>query len=601
MSNKHIFDYLDYYLDLKEPPHYAIMLTGSWGIGKSYNVKHYLEKINKQGKSTAYISLYGAESIDDIAVSLFAALLPKQDNKLTKLGGQLGRILWKKLPIFKNTGEAVVDWLPNSMADLIIFDDLERAQISSTKILGFINNFIEHEGHRVLIIANEIEISDKEDYRRIREKVIGMTFELVEQNHDALNHFIDGCEDKDCHDFLNRHRDIIISIFEQSQTKNLRILEQSLRTWERIFKVIDPSLKKKEKGMIAALSLFLALSFEIKSGRIEQKDLTGRLSQIVQGTINKDEGNDGNAISIADNRYSRIYLHSSILTDEVLIQVLCDGRIEPTKINGSLSIDPAFIAPDEEPAWRQVWYGMIRDEEEFAEAFETLENEFSERLHDDAGTVLHIFGLLLWGIEIGHLEKTENDIITECKRYIDDLKKAKRLSRFKPEGLTYSAHGLGFSNKDTQAFKKIREYYSKQAESAYQETWQKLAMSLLDDMKDDGEIFYERICWAKGSSKADCVEDPILSQICPKAFINKLIACHPETQRTIFEGLKERYSPNRLLNDLTEEKEWIIAVYDELQKRLPELTPIRKYSLSKNASCLLESALEQAKDTQTQS
>lgn len=35
-QNKAISDYLDYYIDLKIPPGFAVLLSGKWGSGKSW-------------------------------------------------------------------------------------------------------------------------------------------------------------------------------------------------------------------------------------------------------------------------------------------------------------------------------------------------------------------------------------------------------------------------------------------------------------------------------------------------------------------------------------------------------------------------------------
>jgi len=67
MSNKHIFDYLDYYVDVLNPPQYAVMLTGPWGIGKSYEIKQYAKTLAARGKKVSYVSLYGIKSTEDIS------------------------------------------------------------------------------------------------------------------------------------------------------------------------------------------------------------------------------------------------------------------------------------------------------------------------------------------------------------------------------------------------------------------------------------------------------------------------------------------------------------------------------------------------------
>ena len=43
-NNMHIENFLDYYTALTAP-HYAVLLTGKWGIGKTFFITKYMEKI----------------------------------------------------------------------------------------------------------------------------------------------------------------------------------------------------------------------------------------------------------------------------------------------------------------------------------------------------------------------------------------------------------------------------------------------------------------------------------------------------------------------------------------------------------------------------
>ena len=38
---------------------------------------------------------------------------------------------------------------------MIVFDDLERCSIDITDLLGYINSFVEHEGVKVVVLADE--------------------------------------------------------------------------------------------------------------------------------------------------------------------------------------------------------------------------------------------------------------------------------------------------------------------------------------------------------------------------------------------------------------------------------------------------------------
>ena len=111
--------------------------------------------------------------------------------------------------------------------DLIfIFDDLERTLISTTEILGFINSICDSEKMKTIIIANEDEINDnKETYKRFKEKVIGKSFTIHNDNKSYWQSF-----EKKYSSQLKKY-EIIISIiqstFERFGNKNYRNLIQT--------------------------------------------------------------------------------------------------------------------------------------------------------------------------------------------------------------------------------------------------------------------------------------------------------------------------------------------------------------------------------------
>ena len=49
-SNKHIEEFLDYYLNVEQSPDYAVLITGCWGSGKTYFIRKYLEGKGAAGK-----------------------------------------------------------------------------------------------------------------------------------------------------------------------------------------------------------------------------------------------------------------------------------------------------------------------------------------------------------------------------------------------------------------------------------------------------------------------------------------------------------------------------------------------------------------------
>ncbi|MCM1159280.1 MAG: KAP family NTPase [Clostridium sp.] len=180
---------------------YAILIDGEWGCGKTYFVKHILlDKIkefeqNSSKRTAKYISLYGCKTIQDIQeamVWVFAEeaknflaqrttkhinpiiknipkyikqktpknIEPAIENILSTSKRVLNKVREKFLPDV-NVFEFTSDWF--LMKDFIfIFDDLERCDCPINELFGFINGLVEHENTKVILIANEKEISMKE-------------------------------------------------------------------------------------------------------------------------------------------------------------------------------------------------------------------------------------------------------------------------------------------------------------------------------------------------------------------------------------------------------------------------------------------------------
>lgn len=84
-SNKHICTYLTYYLGLAHAPGFAVLISGPWGVGKTYLLKKFLKK--RFGDDTAnyvYVSLYGPSTIAEIDDALFQAAFPALTGPLPK-------------------------------------------------------------------------------------------------------------------------------------------------------------------------------------------------------------------------------------------------------------------------------------------------------------------------------------------------------------------------------------------------------------------------------------------------------------------------------------------------------------------------------------
>ena len=90
--NEHIEDFLKYYSKLNNPPHYAVMLKGNWGVGKTWFLKNVMKQLDShddQKRKYLYVSLYGVESFKDIESEFFRELYPLLSSKGAALTGKI--------------------------------------------------------------------------------------------------------------------------------------------------------------------------------------------------------------------------------------------------------------------------------------------------------------------------------------------------------------------------------------------------------------------------------------------------------------------------------------------------------------------------------
>jgi len=312
---------------------YAIMINGEWGSGKTYfwnnKVRNKIESMQLNGKRyrTIYMSLYGISNLEEISKKIFIETTQLMDKNLKKY---MDNNEQKTIPEYAKTGLDManffgvtqngdkLDYSDFFATDdkVLCFDDLERANVDVIDILGYINNFVEHDHIKTIIICNEKELStklkssnlemktfiatyllDKEgdlikktdkpmverirdtieyvfdkanDYERIKEKLIGETFEYVPEFNYIINGILMRYEKyPELIRFLRENTNIIISTFNKSGTRNLRILKHALNDFKKIFDMVNKAYPNTNNRVMQTMLIFtIAISYEIKAGKV---------------------------------------------------------------------------------------------------------------------------------------------------------------------------------------------------------------------------------------------------------------------------------------------------------------------------------------------
>lgn len=238
----------------------TLMLSGEWGCGKTYLINNVFIPHVKDKYIIVCISLFGIDSLDALKVEV----KKKWIEKATEIDALNGVKISKIKDYIKNMYGTVKDVLPqnwqkkgevvSSIIDLInfmpirnkisekkvilVFDDLERCNISSTDLLGCINDYCENQKFNTIIVANEEKIKDSVDdnlsYYEIKEKIVQRIISFVPDYSEVVTNSIESMSCCTAYkELLIKNKKLLVkilsgdfnddAIIEQYKTKNHRI------------------------------------------------------------------------------------------------------------------------------------------------------------------------------------------------------------------------------------------------------------------------------------------------------------------------------------------------------------------------------------------
>lgn len=565
-ANDHIVEYLNYYARLDSAPQFSVLLTGPWGIGKTFLLDRVKREWEKAKVKSVYVSLYGASNVEDIDDSLFRAIYPWADNRGAKIAGRFAKAASK---YFGVDGLLKKDdlFLEKTSPDVFVFDDLERCGMGINDVLGYINNIVEHDGKKVVMIANESEIKDNVTYIRIKEKLIGKTFEVQSSLSEALDLFVDSVNSRAVAEFLKLNRCNLEDIYRRSGLNNLRVLRQSIMDFERFYVGISDSYTNNKEAVACLMKILMAFGLELRAGRILEKDLRGRRQKLFRYNTGKTDAEDVPGIAMAQNRYPEIDLTDSVLSDDTLVDVLVKGIVDRTKISFDLDQSVFFVRYEEEPSWKKVWHFRDRTENEVISAISDLEQKFKEREYLVPGELLQIIGIRIFLARTGELGGDVKEVVESCKAYIDDVKE--RLSpSFGDEeddwlDMQRGFSGLSYYSSDDQDFLMLRKQLQETWVDAKVRKYPCIAKELMTMLGCDAVKFCSCMAWSSGSDNR-YVDIPVLSYVPIDDFVETLLSLHPREQRSVLASLRARYEHGQLAAALQAEHDWIKGVLDAL-------------------------------------
>ena len=604
-KNDHVLDYLKYYLTLPHPPKFAVLISGPWGVGKTFLVKKFLGTyFEGQTDQYVYVSLYGLSTLEEIDDALLQAIFPTATGKVATVAQRVAKSALKYFNV-DASGFNLKDFLNKFSAKVYVFDDFERFEGAINSVLGYINQFVEHSDARVILIANEQEISVDSDYSRRREKLIGKALHVQSSFDEAFAYFISEVDDTENRDFVKNRAAEIWTIYDQSGLNNLRILQQTIWDFERFYKAVSAKYRRNKDAMSAVMRLLFALSFEVKAGRIGEQDvLKGRgvNAAVIARMRDKKEEGPKPPMRMAEARYSIVDVDDSVFSNDLLVDFLVRGIVDSDVINEQLRASRFFVTVADEPAWRTVWQYFERTEEEFDNALKKMEAQYAACDFTIDGEILHVLGLRLLLAGQGAINKSRREVLEDGKKYIDELYQARELQVDPPgtfsETSFHGFGGLGIYEHATAEYKELFTYLKAARQKAFEDTYAAKANDILDELKRDAQQFYRRLSYS-GHGDGEYADIPVLAKLDPDAFLDTLLSLHPSDQHVTMIALKARFEHGRLDRYLSDERPWLETVRNKLRVRATSMKPMCRYRIENQIAWYIKPVLrdEDVEDT----
>ncbi|EFT2883157.1 NTPase KAP [Escherichia coli] len=586
MNNTYIKDYIEYYLSLTTEPQYAIMLKGAWGSGKTWFIEQVLEEYKQKNSEFKFlkVSLYGVNSIKQIEDEFYRQLHPVLSNKALIFGANVLKNTLKatfkidlngdnKSDVDVNTNVPTInlnDFSRKPDGFVLVFDDIERAGIDLPILFGYINHFVEVNGYKAILVANEEEIINREkrinndeksssEYMRTKEKLVGKTFEVTSDLHSACNVFLGVISSLHVANIFKEDMQAIEDIYVSAKYNNLRHLRQFFLDVQRIISLLGNKYVSNDDFMRVFFQQLLIFSIEYRGGNLNYEDFDS-ISNVNYGMFLGKERTKTKYDMIVE-KYSSPVLTEKLLDGAYWRELICDGKVT-SELLAQLDITRFFRSTDAQ-AWEYLWNYRELNETMLNEQYAIAkDNLFSGKI-TSLGELLMTASILLDMAKEGLTTDDVHDLINETKQNINNYYNRLRAEDIHKEyAQTHynelrAWRGFGFLDRDSDEFKLIIEHIEIAKKKRFDESIPEFALQFSDELQRGNLSFVSELSHSN-NRQLNLHNVPFLHLVPPEVFIESYRKLDPVLMRKLAFSLRNRYSDGDARTRLTEEYNWLI-------------------------------------------
>ena len=565
--NEHIKEYCENFIESIDNPQFAVFLKGNWGTGKTYFIDNLLDKYKKSNTANTAdideahiikISLFGVKNYDDIDIKIYEAIHPVLSSNGMKIAGAVARSALKLGTSIDFNGDKKNDismtiggfslgkgkTAKNIAKKLIVVDDFERALLEPCEIFGYFSEIIAQSNTKVIFIGNEERITKKDEekkteYLQIKEKIIGIEFEIEPDSERAIEHFVEILPFQNKDFFKTKTKEIIQNL----GCSNLRTVWQALYNLYLLITLIDAEIEDTDKEYI--FSIFLVLYIQKNLEEIHKDD---QIIDILSGYFKHNSPYKKYKEMKEERKKENKYFFFLDITEYIPLlsswpRLIFDGYYNKEWLVKNYKEEKNAIKIENEKTDKNL-FKLLRNwrnlnKIDFEPLIKLVFKEFDEGVYLHPGEILHFAHIMMLFSKWNLIPDSIDTISKKIEKFLTDFSdKVIPVTNWEYLILEYSGYEY---NTDLIEFKKVldelnefnSENVKKHASIDIQEE-----VKLLDT--DEGiNIFCKDIMYANGSGKY--YKQPILSYLDIKDFYNILKTLSIKNQQRILYSFVDRY------------------------------------------------------------
>ncbi|MCG6841081.1 KAP family NTPase [Fusobacterium nucleatum] len=333
----------------------AILINGEWGSGKTFFITEKLSKVIKNkikndGKYI-YVSLYGVENVEELSNKLYSEICSETLVKLSGVEKEkidagiklIPKLLYftKFIPFIKNYKSIkkimapIIKEIAKIKKCVVVFDDIERCKIDIYELFGYINELVEHNEVKVILVANEEKIVYKKNkYNEIKEKLVGITVVYKPEFNLSYENIIDTyLKETNLKEYLKneKQKTLILKEFYEKEQYNLRTLIYLITMYKKIFSLLegiefDKNYVEIHMENILKYSTYISLELK-KKNKLENLEFPE--NKEIENIYFKDNSQK----ILYGYKFINNYFQTGYLNEEKIKKILLDEMRERKKID----------------------------------------------------------------------------------------------------------------------------------------------------------------------------------------------------------------------------------------------------------------------------